>query len=150
MTCDLGDAYGTSSTAAEQRITVRNSYTEIAAVTDALEAFARAQSLPDTLIWRFHLALEELLRNVIAHAYPDSAEHHIDVTIEYDGTYLTATVADDGIPFNPLNTAPPSLSGALDEREIGGVGIHLARNIVDTLGYEWQAGRNVVTVRSRL
>jgi anti-sigma regulatory factor (Ser/Thr protein kinase) len=38
----------------------------------------------------------------------------------------------------------------LEDRETGGLGIHLARNVVDTLGYTWQAGRNVVTVRSKL
>ncbi len=145
----MGDAYETTSPAT-QRITVRNRYPDIATVTGVLERFAMAQSLPETVIWRFHLALEELLRNVIAHAYPDRAEHEIDVTIEYDGTHLTATVVDDGVPFNPLNTMPPNVSDALEDRKIGGLGIHLARNIVDTLGYEWQEGKNVVTVRSRL
>lgn len=136
--------------AATKQISVQNRYSEIATVTGALDCFATAQSLPENVTWRFHLALEELLRNVIAHAYPDSGEHEIDVTIEYDGVNVTAVISDDGVPFNPLNAKPPNLEDALEDREIGGLGIHLARNIVDSLCYAWQDGKNVVTVQSRL
>jgi len=129
--------------AVAQRLTVRNELAEIATVTDALELFARAQALPETVVWRFHLALEELLRNIIAHAYPDRTDHEIGVTIECDGMQLTVTIADDGIPFNPLNAKPPDLSHTLEDREVGGLGIHLARNVVETLAYAWVAGKNV-------
>lgn len=135
---------------AAQRLAVRNELPEIATVTDALEAFARAQALPDAIVWRFHLALEELLRNIIAHAYPDRLEHDIEITIDCDGTSLKVTISDDGVPFNPLNAQPPDLSAALDDREIGGLGIHLARNVVETLHYAWLSGRNVVTLESTL
>lgn len=132
------------------RITIKNQLPEIATVTSAMENFARSRDLPEAISWRFHLALEELLRNVISHAYPDSAEHDIEVTLDCDAAHMTATITDDGIPFNPLNIAAPNLSDALDDREVGGLGIHLARNVVDTLTYEWRDSRNVVTVVSAL
>lgn len=132
------------------RVTIKNQLPEIATVTGAMEDFARSRDLPEAIRWRFHLALEELLRNVISHAYPDKAEHAIEVTLDCDDTHMTAAITDDGIPFNPLNIAAPELSEALEERVVGGLGIHLARNVVDTLTYEWRDSRNVVTLVSEL
>ncbi|NKB56541.1 MAG: ATP-binding protein [Alphaproteobacteria bacterium] len=150
MMSDEGDTEGGFAPARETRVVIANQLSEIADVTDALDIFARTHSLPETITWRVHLALEELLRNVIAHAYPDSAEHEIEVTIKRDDVDLIATIVDDGIPFNPLNANPPDLSEALDDREVGGLGIHLARSVVDTISYEWQAGKNVMIVQSKL
>lgn len=132
------------------QITIKNQLPEIATVTGAMEDFARSRDLSEAIRWRFHLALEELLRNVIKHAYPDREEHDIEVTLDCNDTHMTATITDDGIPFNPLNVAAPELSEALEEREVGGLGIHLARSVVDTLTHEWRDGRNVVTVASAL
>lgn len=132
------------------RITITNQLPEITTVIGALEDFARSRDLPEATRWRFHLALEELLRNVISHAYPDKVEHAIEITLECNNTHMTAAITDDGIPFNPLNVAVPELSEALEERVVGGLGIHLVRNVVDTLTYEWRDSRNVVTVTSAL
>ena len=63
---------------------------------------------------------------------------------------ITATITDDGIPFNPLHAESPDLSEALDDREIGGLGIHLARKVVEEIDYAWEDGKNVVTLRSQL
>lgn len=132
------------------RVSIKNRLPEIVTVTEALEDFAHSCNLPEAIQWRFQLAIEELLRNVIAHAYPDSSDHEIGITLACDGVALTATIADDGIPFNPLNAAPPDLSEVLEDREVGGLGIHLARSVVETLTYAWQDGKNVVTVSSKL
>ena len=131
-------------------IVVPNNLAEIATVTEALEAFSYANDVPDAVIWRFQLALEELLRNVISHAYPDRDEHQIEIAFDRNDSHLIATISDDGIPFNPLNAPPPDLDAALEERGLGGLGIHLARNVVDDFTYAWDAGRNVVTIRKRL
>jgi anti-sigma regulatory factor (Ser/Thr protein kinase) len=144
----MASDHDSSPSAAEKRLLVHNRLAEIATVTDALEAFAMANGVPETITWRFQLALEELLRNVIAHAYMDDDDHDIDIHFQCFDTKFAATITDGGIPFNPLNAEPPDLSDALDEREIGGLGIHLARNVVEEFEYAWENGNNVVTLQS--
>ena len=150
MTGQMVDETYATEQLAETRITIANRLQEIATVTDALETFAHANGVSDEIVWRFHLALEELIRNVITHAYPDKEVHQIQVRFECGETWMAATVSDDGVPFNPLNAQAPDLSRALEDREIGGLGIHLARNVIDRVGYAWEAGRNVVTLQSPL
>lgn len=139
-----------SSVGMGSHLVVRNNLSEIATVTEALEAFSRASNVPDAVIWRIQLALEELLRNIISHAYPDRDEHQIEIAFDREESHVTAKISDDGIPFNPLNAPPPDLDAALEERSIGGIGIHLARNVVDDFAYAWDGGRNVVTIRKRV
>ena len=148
MTLSMASDFGNFPPAAEKQVSIQNRLAEIAAVTDALEEFALANGIPDTITWRFQLALEELLRNVIAHAYADSDDHGISIRFRCIDMSFSATVIDDGIPFNPLNAEAPDLSDALDEREIGGLGIHLARNVVEEIEYAWDDGKNAVTLRS--
>jgi len=144
----MASDYGSTPPAAEIQLLINDRLAEIATVTDELESFAMANGVPDTITWRFQLALEELLRNIIAHAYMDNDNHEIGIHFRCIDTKFTATITDGGIPFNPLNSEPPDLSNALDEREIGGLGIHLARNVVEEFEYAWADGKNVVTIQS--
>lgn len=150
MIVGMASETGNPQRAAVHRLTIQNRLAEIATVTDALDTFAEANSVPETITWRFQLALEELLRNIVAHAYADSQMHEIEIQFQCNGSTFIATVIDDGIPFNPLNADPPDLSEALDEREIGGLGIHLARNVVEEMVYAWDTGKNVVTLQSAI
>lgn len=147
---DGGDTEGGLAAAKKLNISIANSLPEIATVTDALDQFTQTLGLPETVTWRVHLALEELLRNVITHAFSDNTEHAIEVDITCTDYHLIATIIDDGIPFNPLNAKPPDLSDALEDREVGGLGVHLARNVVDAIDYEWRMEKNIVTVRTKL
>ena len=150
MTIGMSSETDNGTAPAEQSLAIQNRLTEIATVTEALESFATANRVTETITWRFQLALEELLRNVIAHAYTDNCAHEIEVHFQCSDSEFTAVVRDDGIPFNPTHIEAPDLSEALEEREIGGLGIHLARNVVEELDYAWEEGRNVVTLRSQL
>jgi len=71
----------------------------------------------------------------IGDGYTDDGAHEIEVSFLCHSETLTAVVRDDGIPCNPVHIDAPDLSEALDDREIGGLGIHLARNVVEELDY---------------
>ena len=68
----------------------------------------------------------------------------IELGIKLAGRALTATIADDGPPFDPLGRAAPDTDLGIDEREIGGLGIHLVRELMDELGYARENGRNLL------
>jgi serine/threonine-protein kinase RsbW len=77
------------------------------------EAFCRDRNIPGPIAYKFNLALDETLTNAISHAFADGGRHQIDVSIENRDGYLTATVSDDGRPFDPLAHPPPDVHAAV-------------------------------------
>ncbi len=71
------------------------------------------------------------------------------MTIEIDEKRLRTTIVDDGIPFNPFRIDEPNIEHSVEERAIGGLGIHLVRKTMDKATYHRQADRNVVTLVKR-
>src|SRR3954465_243184 len=75
------------------------------------------------------LVLEELLVNTVRHGYPDGREGTIDIHLEIRADTVRLELRDDAEAFDPLLHEPPDLPGDLADREIGGLGLHLARSI---------------------
>ena len=135
---------------AERRIVIKNRLPEIAAVNENFEAFAEEFGVPRPIIMKFNLMFDEVLNNVISYAFSDDGDHDIEVRMELAGERLIVTIADDGVPFNPLSLAAPRTDLALEDREIGGMGIHLVRNLIDDVTYHRRIDRNVLTLMSHL
>jgi serine/threonine-protein kinase RsbW len=112
-----------------------------------LAAFAAGSGLPQDDLWRFQVALDELISNLARHGDPAS-----DVGLEFrlEGRMLEVTVTDDAPAFNPLEAPPPDTSGGLETRPVGGLGIALVRGLMGEVRYDRQAGRNRVTLRRSL
>lgn len=88
----------------------------------------------------------EVLVDATVEAVEDDEDHEIDIKIDWSGLRITLVISDDGRPFNPLAADPPDTGKPLDDREIGGLGIHLARNLVDDMAYQRQIGRNATNL----
>ena len=126
---------------------------DLAAVPDAaerVEAFCRDRGIPRRIAHRFSLALDESLTNAVSHAFPDGGSHRIDVRVEHRGSYLSATVSDDGTAFDPLAQPPPDVHAPIEERTVGGLGIHLLRSLTDAVEYRRLGDRNNLTFRIRI
>jgi serine/threonine-protein kinase RsbW len=72
------------------------------------------------------------------------------VRIEFRNGALTATVSDDGRPFDPLSQPSPDIHAPLEDRTIGGLGIHLIRSMMDAVEYRRADGRNHLTFRTHV
>jgi sigma-B regulation protein RsbU (phosphoserine phosphatase) len=131
---------------AELQISIKNELSEIAKVCEAFEAFADEHGLPMPITMKFNIIFDELLNNVISYAYRDEDDHEIITRVEFVADRLTATITDDGVPFNPSSAKPPDTKASLEDRDIGGLGIHLVRSLVDDLSYHRGIGKNVVTL----
>jgi serine/threonine-protein kinase RsbW len=94
-----------------------------------------------------NLALEEILNNIISYAYTDSREHEIKVRLSAQPGEIRAEVEDDGQPFNPLEAPEPDTAKSLEERTIGGLGIHLVRKLMDDIEYKRQGERNFLSMK---
>jgi anti-sigma regulatory factor (Ser/Thr protein kinase) len=109
----------------------------------ALEA-----SLPELCIGHSELLIEELFLNVCRYAYPDGAPGVVIVSYCVPATgVLTVEVADQGIEFNPLETAPVDVNADLEDRPVGGLGIHLLKTLASSLDYRREDGSNRLTFR---
>ena len=131
-------------------IVLHNQPEELPRLRRAVEDFAREHQVPDRAAQAADLALEEHLTNVLAYGYEDKAAHDIVVRLTLADRWLQIEVADDGRPFNPLAQPAPDLSLPLEQRPVGGLGIHLVRQFMDELDYRREAGKNIFRMRKRL
>ena len=92
-----------------------------------------------------NLALDEILANILSHAYVDKAPHLIKVVVTAGASAMHVVVEDDGRPFNPLTWPPPDLDAPIEHRPIGGLGLHIARALVEAIEYRRDGGKNVLT-----
>jgi ammonium transporter len=135
-----------SDSTAVLQMSAKNDLSEIATINATFEEFAKEHNLPAKIRRRMAIAFDDLLNNVISYAFRDEDEHEVEIRAELTGNRLTVTISDDGIPFNPLGIKTPDTSLSLEEREIGGLGIHLVRNMVDDISYQRRIDKNVLSV----
>jgi anti-sigma regulatory factor (Ser/Thr protein kinase) len=117
-----------------------------------VERFGQAHGLPPKAVFHLTLCLDELVTNIIDYGYADFDEHPIDVTITLEGETVIIRLEDDAAPFNILEAPDPELHLPLEERTkpIGGMGIHLVKNMVDTIQYVRKGGRNILLLHKRI
>jgi anti-sigma regulatory factor (Ser/Thr protein kinase) len=127
-----------------------NQASEIPRVHQALDEFAARNGLSDRSLVHSHLALEEYLTNIVSHGYAAGETGRIVVRFGLEASVLRIEIEDDGRPFN-LNEAPEvDTSVPLEEKPIGGLGIHMIRKSVDGLDYQRAGGRNLLVMTKRL
>lgn len=131
-------------------IQLRNDLAELASVNRAWTGFVAQQQLPARLSFELGLVLDELLTNAITYGCDAQRVHQLAVRGALAESVLTLEVEDDGRPFNPLTVPPPVLDAPLLERQPGGLGLHLVRQLVDQLAYRREAERNVLTLTKRI
>jgi sigma-B regulation protein RsbU (phosphoserine phosphatase) len=136
----------TSKTAQSLEITLSNRLEEIDRVNEEVEHFAEEHGIDRAVLMQLKLVFDELLNNIISYGFDDEDEHEIEVKVDLLEGRLLVTISDDGIPFNPFLRETPDLSLSIEEREIGGLGIHLVRNVMDEVSYKRRVDRNVVTM----
>lgn len=129
---------------------ITNEIAELGRVNQELSAFLEQRGLPETLAYKLNIAFDELLTNTISYAYEDEGDHKIEITLDLSDDRLIVTIADDGIPYNPFSRAAPDTSLSVEEREIGGLGVHLVQNLMEEVSYHRQVDKNVITLMHRL
>jgi sigma-B regulation protein RsbU (phosphoserine phosphatase) len=139
--------FGDHNISAEKTITLKNSISEIGRLRETARIFAESGRWPEEIISKMTLALEEILVNIQKYAYTDEAEHEISVTLSYGDNNFTAKIMDDGKPFNPLALGQPDITAPVDLRIEGGLGIFLARNIMDGMEYRRENGKNILYLK---
>ena len=146
---------GADPSAALLDMTVPAELESIPLVSERFEVFAQEHELDDTVRRQVLLVLDDMLNNVASYAYQDvpasdDEPHDISIKAELSPARLVLTISDAGVPFNPFGLNAPDVQASLEERDIGGLGIHLVKTVMDDVDYSRRAGRNVVALTKRL
>ncbi len=134
------------------KMTIKNKVSEIGRFQGQFAEFAAEQGISPTMMQKVQIVLEEVLSNIVFYAYDDDRDHDIVITMDSteERLKLTIVIVDDGVPFNPLEVEKPDTSLALQDREIGGLGIHLVINLMDEVTYERRGEQNVITLTKKI
>jgi phosphoserine phosphatase RsbU/P len=142
--------FGTTEKMRELEIKLNNKLSELERFNQTLTEFGQQHGLGPKVMHDLNLVLEEILTNIISYGYTDNREHEIRVNLSAQPGEVTAEVQDDGQPFNPLEAAEPNTTKPLEERTIGGLGIHLVRKLMDGVEYQRQEGKNLLVMKKHL
>lgn len=121
-------------------------------VINSVEAFLEACDCPMKVETKILLCVEELYANVVNYAY-DNGQGNCTIELERNSGETEETVCirmrDHGKPFDPFAKEDPDITLSVEEREIGGLGIYMVKNIMDTTSYEYKQQENIVTMTKK-
>ncbi len=126
---------------------LKNDLVEIERLAGCVLAFGQENKLAEETVWEIRLVLEEIVTNIISYGYADTADHAIEVSIVNTVEEITVSVRDDAKPFNLLEHPRPNLEIPLEDRGIGGMGIHMVCEIMDEINYKREEGGNLLVMR---
>lgn len=118
-------------------------------IRDLVARAARRGGFTDKEVYSLQLAADEAASNIIEHAYEGTTEGFIELSCEIRGDILTITMRDEGKTFDPSNVKPPNLAADLSERQIGGLGVYLMRQLMDEIHYQTEGTSNILTMTKR-
>jgi serine/threonine-protein kinase RsbW len=115
-----------------------------------LDELAAAHGLPAAAVTDMQVALDEVLSNIVRYAHADGRAHEIRVRLTLSPEVLEAEIEDDGRPFDPLGAPHPDLQSSLQDRAVGGLGIHFVRRLMTEVRYALVDNRNRLVLTKRL
>ena len=129
---------------------LKSNLSELDTLCERLERFGQSIGLSSKCIFEANLALDELFTNIISYGFKDQKEHVIKITISHQDNSLVLSLEDDGVPFNPTKAKAPDLECTIEECRIGGLGIHLAKNLMDEVCYQRCNNKNILTLKKNI
>ena len=132
------------------RMTIGADLGNVARVSAAFAEFADAHALPAAIRRSMNVVLDELLNNTISYGFAGREGGEVTIAAELRTDRLSVTLTDDGRPFDPFGMAAPDTALSVEGRQIGGLGIHLVRRMMDEVSYHRRPDRNVVILAKLL
>lgn len=131
-------------------IVIENKIEQVALLAPFVEGICEELELGPELVFNLNLVLEEAVTNVVMYAYPEGETHQIWLSAEDHNGSLVFTLQDEGAEFDPTVVPEADITLSAEEREIGGLGIFLIRQIMNEVSYQRIDGRNVLTMKKNM
>ena len=134
----------------KKELRLKNQVGELERVNRFIEEIGNELGLSMELRMNMNLVMEEMVSNVIVYAYPKDVEGEIELEAEYDGNELCFVLSDSGKEFDPTQKEDANPDINPTEREIGGMGIYIVKNIMNEVSYQRLEGKNLLTMRKNI
>ena len=134
----------------KKEIKLKNQVGELEHVAVFIEEICEELGLGMELQMNLNLVLEEMVSNIIFYAYPEGTDAEIELMAEYDGNELTFVLSDQGREFDPTLKEDADVDVNPIDREIGGMGIWIVKNIMNQVTYQRLEGKNLLTMKKEI
>lgn len=134
----------------KQTITLPNDVQEVPKLAAFVDEVCEALDIGMATAMQLNLAMEEAVVNVMDYAYPVGTYGDVNILAHANDDCLEFVISDTGTPFDPTQKEEVDTTLSVEERRIGGLGIHLVRKIMDSISYERVDGKNVLSLRKKL
>lgn len=131
-------------------IRIKNEFSELEKVVQRFDFFSKQNRLPIKIKNAVELVLDEIINNIITYGYDDQKKHDIDIKIFIKNEMLNLQIEDDARQFNPLSYTEPDTKNSIEEREIGGLGLHFLKNMMDETIYKYDNKKNILIMRKQI
>ena len=131
----------------QQSINLPNDIDKVSELATFVEGICESLEFDPVTTMQMNLAIEEAVVNVMSYAYPQGVEGYVNIEAQTNESRLKFVITDTGVPFDPTSKAEVDTTLSTEERDIGGLGIHLVRTIMDSINYERVDGKNILTLR---
>ena len=132
-----------------ENLTITNRVSEITKLNAFVQSATTMIHMENVLAQKIKLAVEEAVTNCIEYAYPNDTVGNVTVSIEADDSKIRFIITDSGAEFDPTRVSKADTTLSVDERPIGGMGVFLVRNLMDSINYERTDGKNVLRMEKR-
>ena len=123
----------------------------LTAVSDFVAAFAREHGICENDTYALQTAIDEACANVVDHAYEGKPDGQMHILCSLSRGQVTVTIVDYGKPFDPQAVPRPDVSAPLHKRQEGGLGLHLMRNMMDSVEFSFDAAKgNRLTMKKKV
>lgn len=134
----------------EYTLTLHNDVQEVPLLATFMDSISEENGMDMEMSMNVNLAVEEAVVNVMNYAYPEGTVGEVKIDASVAEGLLTITIADSGSPFDPTEKENPDINLPAEERSIGGLGILLVRQFMDTVAYQRTDGMNILTLTKRI
>lgn len=134
----------------KRQLTLPNDVKQVPLLAEFIDGICEAASVDMMLAMQINLAIEEVVVNVMNYAYPAGTEGTVTIDAQASDGQLQFVVSDSGVAFDPTAKGEVDTTLSAEERSIGGLGIHIVRQIMDSINYKRVDDRNVLTLVKKL
>ena len=135
---------------ADKNITIINQVNQLEFLAHAVEVISNEWDIPFNIALNLNLVLEELVTNIIFYGYDNTDEHEIKIDLSYKNKMIKVQIEDDGRQFDPLQAPEPNTEEIVEDRKIGGLGIHFVRTLMDDINYQRLDNKNRLTLTKQI
>ena len=134
----------------QHSITLTNDIEQVPQLADFVDMVCEEVGFDPSVSIQMNLAIEEAVVNVMSYAYPVGTVGNVIIEAQANEDCLTFNIIDNGTPFDPTAKSEVDTTLSAEERPIGGLGIHLVRQLMDSINYERIDNKNILTLRKKL